>query len=97
MAKRTRTKSDLDQHKRALARVIANSIAHHQLTQAEAARRTRDAQSQLSLLVNGRLRGFSMERMLRTLSRLGCEVTILVRQTRSRRGRILIRSGRQRR
>jgi hypothetical protein len=39
----------------------------------------RDAPSQISLVVTGKLRGFSTERLLRMLARLGRDIDIVIR------------------
>ena len=41
----------------------------------------RDAPSQVSLVVTGKLRGFSTERLLRMLARLGRNIDIVLRPT----------------
>lgn len=61
-----------------LAKEISTIISEEQLTQTKAAYRIKDAPSQLSLIVNGRLRGFSAERLLRILTRLGRDVEIRI-------------------
>jgi predicted XRE-type DNA-binding protein len=63
-------------------------VAEKGLSQVDAAVIVQDAASQLSLLLSGKLRGFSTERLVRTLLRLGREVEIVVRPAaRSRRPR----------
>jgi hypothetical protein len=57
-------------------------------TQTEAAYIVRDAPSQLSLMVTGKLTGFSSERLIRTLTRLGRDVEITVRPARGRTGKV---------
>jgi predicted XRE-type DNA-binding protein len=66
-----------------LAREIARILDDRGLTQTEASYIVRDAPSQLSLIVNGHLAGFSPERLLRTLTRLGRDVHIVMRPTKS--------------
>ena len=48
----------------------------------------KDAPSQVSLVVTGKVRGFSSERLLRMLSRLGIDVDIVLRKARSGQGRV---------
>jgi predicted XRE-type DNA-binding protein len=65
--------------KEPLAREIRRLVAEKGLSQAETAAIVQDAASQLSLLLSGKLRGFSIDRLVRTLLRLGREVEIVVR------------------
>ena len=48
------------------------------MTQIEAAYLAGDAPSQMSLVVSGKLRGFSVERLLRILARLGRDIDIVI-------------------
>jgi predicted XRE-type DNA-binding protein len=61
-----------------LALHIRNAIERLGLTQAEAAKRLGLDQPKISAIVNGRLDGFSADRLLRFLSALGCDVEIKV-------------------
>ena len=65
--------------KSVLAKEIASILKERGLTQIEAAYLAGDAPSQLSLIVSGKLRGFSVERMLRILARLGRDVDIVIK------------------
>ena len=65
--------------KEPLAREIRRLISERGLSQADAAVIVHDAASQLSLLLSGKLRGFSIDRMVRTLLHLGREVELVVR------------------
>ena len=67
--------------KEQLAREIGRIIETRQLNQTEAAEIVGDAPSQISLLLGGHLRGFSIERMMRTLLRLGRDVELVLRPT----------------
>lgn len=67
--------------KAALAREIGRLLKRNELTQTEAARLILEAPSQVSLIVNGRLRGFSAERLIRVLTRLGCDVDVVIQAT----------------
>ena len=49
------------------------------LTQAKAAEMTGVAQPDLSNLLRGKLRGFSVERMMKMLTAFGCDVEVVVR------------------
>ena len=62
-----------------LAREIATIIRYHHLTQTEAARVVGDAPSQMSLLLSGKIEGFSTERLLRMLLRLGRDIELVFR------------------
>jgi predicted XRE-type DNA-binding protein len=61
---------------KALARAIAKELDDQELTQTEAARIMLDAPSQISLVVTGKLRGFSTARLIRMLNRLGRNVEL---------------------
>jgi len=73
-----------------LAKEIASILQKRQLTQTEAAWLMKDAPSQVSLVVTGKLRGFSTERLLRMLARLGRDIDIVVRNARGRTGKISV-------
>ena len=74
-----RTSEDQMIPKETLAKEIASILKERGLTQIEAAYLAGDAPSQLSLIVSGKLRGFSVERMLRILARLGRDVDIIIK------------------
>lgn len=74
-----------------LAKEIASIIEDRGLTQTEASYIVRDAPSQLSLITTGKLAGFSAERLLRTLTRLGRDVEITIRRSRGRAGQVRLR------
>jgi predicted XRE-type DNA-binding protein len=77
-----------------LAKEIASILADKNLTQTEAAWLMKDAPSQVSLVVTGKLRGFSTERLIRMLARLGRDIDIVVRPARGRSGKInVVRKG----
>lgn len=61
-----------------LARKISEAISKLNLTQAEAAEIIGIDQPKISLLVRGRLSGFSTDRLLEYLNRLGIDVEIKV-------------------
>lgn len=74
-----------------LAREISRIINDRNLTQTAAGAIAGEAPSQLSLLMGGHLRGFSVERMLRTLVRLGQNVELTLSPTpRMRRGKLAL-------
>ena len=62
-----------------LAVHIRDAIKRRRLTQAEAARLVGIDQPKISALMNGRLTGFSSDRLLRCLTALGQDVDIVVR------------------
>lgn len=62
-----------------MASEIATIIRYRHLTQTEAAALVGDAPSQLSLLLSGKLRGFSTEHLLRILLRLGRSIELVLR------------------
>lgn len=78
-----------------LASTISDLIEERQLTQSEAADLLETTQPKVSNLVNGRLEGFSLERLARFLNTLDRDVEIVVRpRPRSRKtARILVSVG----
>jgi predicted XRE-type DNA-binding protein len=62
-----------------LASLIREAIKRRRLTQAEAAALTGLDQPKVSALVNGRLGGFSSDRLMRCLTALGQDVEIVVK------------------
>jgi predicted XRE-type DNA-binding protein len=61
-----------------LALYIRRTIETRNLTQVEAARVLGIDQPKVSSIINGRLDGFSTERLMRFLNDLGCDVQISV-------------------
>jgi len=90
MAKRNATPKEELIKKAPLAKEIARIIEERGLTQTEASYIVKDAPSQLSLITTGKLAGFSAERLLRTLTRLGRDVEITIRTSRQRVGKVRI-------
>jgi predicted XRE-type DNA-binding protein len=74
-----------------LAIEITSVIEERGLTQAEAADLIGVDQPKVSALVNGRLDGFSMERLYRFLNALGRDVEIVVRPKPKSRGEAKLR------
>ncbi len=68
-----------------LAVAVNEAIEDGHLSQAEAARRLNINQPKVSALVNYRLGGFSVERLMHFLNALGRDVEIVIRKARSRR------------
>jgi predicted XRE-type DNA-binding protein len=62
-----------------LAFAINQILDRRRLSQAEAARQLGIGQPKISALVNYRLAGFSVERLLHLLNALGCDVEIVIR------------------
>jgi predicted XRE-type DNA-binding protein len=74
-----------------LAVAINQIIESMGLSQAVAAERLQINQPKISALVNYRLSGFSVERLINFLNALGCDVEIVIRKTRSSRtGKTLV-------
>ena len=70
-----------------LASLIRDAIKRHRLTQGEAASLTGLDQPKVSSLVNGRLGGFSSDRLMRCLTALGQDVEIVVKRKTGTRAR----------
>ena len=85
-ARRARKPSESIIPKDVLAKEVARVLEERDMTQTEAAWLIKDAPSQLSLMVTGKTRGFSSERLIRTLTRLGRDVDIVIRKTSSGNG-----------
>jgi predicted XRE-type DNA-binding protein len=74
-----------------LARVIFKTIKARELTQAEAGEMMGVDQAKVSALINGKLAGFSLDRLLNFLQALGRDIEISVSKTHEKRqGRIRI-------
>src|ERR1700733_3398902 len=67
-----------------LARQIGKIIKKKKLTQKQAAEILGIDQPKISALIRGRLRSFSLERLIRFLNELGQDVRIMVSPTKSR-------------
>jgi predicted XRE-type DNA-binding protein len=76
--------------KAGLAHQICTIIEERGLTQAQAAQVLGVTQPKVSLLSRGRLAGFSMERLVRFLLRLQCDVEITVKRRSSSSGRVTV-------
>lgn len=76
-ASRKRVDASIREFKRVIAKDIAKIIQDRGLTQTEAAALMQDAPSQVSLVVTGKLRGFSTERLLRMRALLGAKIRIV--------------------
>lgn len=67
-----------------LARQISKLIKKKKLTQKQAAEVLGIDQPKISALIRGRLRSFSLERLIRFLNELGQDVSIMISPSRSR-------------
>lgn len=80
--------------KAALAASILQIVRKRRLTQTAAGEILGINQPKVSALLNGRLDGFSTERLFRFLNALGCDVRITVSPPRPRtRGKVRVTSG----
>lgn len=62
---------------------IQSIVDKRGMSQVQVADETGEARSQVSLLLNSKLRGFSTDRLVRILLRLGRDIEIVIRQARS--------------
>jgi len=62
----------------ALARAITNAVRKRELTQTEAAKIIGVDQAKISALLRGRLKGFSVDRLVRYLVMLGKDIDIRI-------------------
>ncbi|HEX3655698.1 MAG TPA: helix-turn-helix transcriptional regulator [Pirellulales bacterium] len=84
---------DADEYlaKSELAVRIFKIIKHRRLTQADAGKLLGINQPKVSALLNGRLDGFSTDRLFRFLNAFGCDVQITVSRPRARaQGRVKV-------
>jgi predicted XRE-type DNA-binding protein len=63
---------------------VQDILEERQLTQTEAAKITGVSQPDLSRMLKGRFRDVSVERIMRMLTKLGCEVDIVVKRANRR-------------
>ena len=72
---------DADSHllKAELVSCIDDIVRQRRTTEAEAARALGLSRSQLSRLLRGEFRAYSLERLLRLLMMLGCDIDIVIR------------------
>ncbi len=75
---KSRKRSDEVLSKARLADEIKKAIAEKGLTQTAAAAAAHEAQSQMSLVMSGHLQGFSANRLIRIMLRLGRNVDITI-------------------
>ncbi len=67
---------------------LVRAIRRLEITQAEAAKRLGVDAAKISALVNGKLAGFSIERLFRYLTLLGQDVRVIVSPSTARRRRV---------
>lgn len=73
-----RVRAQVADLKKKVAADISAIVEHRRLTQAEAYAITGQQQSQISLIQSGKLRGFSLERLLIIRAMLGAEIEVEV-------------------
>ena len=73
--------ADADTHlfKAQLVMRLKDVLVSHSMTQIAAARATGVSQPDMSRILKGQFRDVSVERIMRMLTRLGCEVDVIVR------------------
>ena len=76
-----------------LAIKIAQAIAKQQLSQTQAAELLGITQPKVSAILNGQLRGFSMEKLMNLLCTLDYDVEVVVKPTVHRHGRLQVVCG----
>jgi len=69
---------------------ISNILAERQLTQEQSAEVLGITQPKVSALLRGRLDGFSVERLMRFLTRLDCDIEIAVKPKAEEHGRMKV-------
>jgi predicted XRE-type DNA-binding protein len=79
-----------------LAHEVLRVIREREMTQVAAGVVVGEQQSQISLVASGRLDGFSPERLIRMLTRLGRNVDVVIRRTSTARpGRVRVVAGKR--
>jgi predicted XRE-type DNA-binding protein len=82
-----------DAWKVAIAREITAAISRQKMTQAEAASKIGTDQAKVSNLTRGKLDGFSVERLMAYLLRLGFDIDMHISRTPSSKGRVRVHHG----
>lgn len=72
------------------AKEVARILDETGMTQTEAAYAIRGSPSEISLIVNGRTRGFSAEKLVRVLICLGRDVDIVLRKSKQSTGKVRV-------
>ena len=78
----------VDVPKAAIAKELIRVIHLRGLTQTEAGYIIRDQPSQISMIANGHLKGFSVDRLARYLAALGRDIEVKVSPAKRRVGRV---------
>lgn len=76
---------------KAIAAEIARIIDERDMTQTEASYVTKEAPSQISLIVTGKLRGFSFDRLVRVITGLGRDVEVRIVESKSKTGKVRLK------
>ncbi len=76
-----------------LAIKIAETIEHQQLSQTQAAELLGITQPKVSAILNGQLKGFSMEKLMNLLCALDYDVDVVVKPTAHQHGRLQVVCG----
>ena len=88
--RRTRRRPESVIPKDTLAKEVARILEEQGITQTEAAYAFRGSPSEVSLIVNGRTRGFSPEKIVRVLTALGRDVDIVLRKSKGAVGKVRV-------
>lgn len=83
-ATRKRVITQIEGLKKNVARDVADILKSRTMTQTEASYETGEAPSQISLVVTGKLRGFSLERLIRMRAMLGARIHLNIMMDTSR-------------
>lgn len=89
LIKERRAKQD-HQARVTLAKIVKGHLEESGMTQTDAAEKMIDAPSQVSLVVTGNVRGFSIMRLLRMICALGHNVEINITDTGGKGGKLTI-------
>jgi len=87
---RTRHRPESVIPRETLAKEVARILEEREMTQTEAAYAFRGSPSEVSLIVNGRTRGFSPEKLIRVLTCLGRDVDIVLRKSKGSAGKVRV-------
>lgn len=71
-----------------LAQIVADEVDRRGISQSEMARQMKEPQSQVSLVVNKKLDGFSTERLFRMAMSLSWDIEVQVRPALGKRGKL---------
>ena len=83
--------ADIELAKAELAHTIRTHIHAQKLTQKDAAALLETDQAKISAIMNGKVSGYTYDRLVRYLNKLNCDVTLVVTLSKSESsGRILV-------